>query len=120
MTLCFIADENIETEIVAVLREMGYETTKVSDLTPGAEDDEILQEAQHHGCILITNDKDFGELVFRQKRATAGVMLIRMPGLAGAKKAELVKRALEEQPIGLHGSFVVLSPQVIRIRAALQ
>ena len=74
MALCFFADENIETEIVDVLRKMGYETTEVSDSMPGAEDDEILQDAQHHGCILITNDKDFGELVFRQKRATAGVI----------------------------------------------
>ncbi len=88
MALCFLADKNIESEVVDLLRKSGYETTHIADLAPGAEDDEILQEARYHDCILITNDKDFGELVFRQKRSTAGVILIRMPGVTPSLKAE--------------------------------
>ena len=116
MAICFVADENIESEIVKVLRELGYETMQVADSSPGAEDEKILRKAQHHGCILITNDKDFGELIFRQKRATAGVILIRMPGMAPTTKASLVKQAIEKQVNKLPGSFVVISPQAIRIR----
>ena len=78
MSLCFVADENVETEVVDAIRDLGHEMTYIGDTASGAEDDAVLQLALARGCILVTNDKDFGELVFQQRRATAGVVLIRL------------------------------------------
>jgi len=117
--MCFLANENIENEIVQI-RTMGYETTQVANTTPGADDDVVLQDARVRGCILITSDRDFGELVFRQKKTTAGVLFLRMPGLSPASKAEVVRRAMEDHASRLPGSFVVLGPRAMRVRTDLR
>jgi predicted nuclease of predicted toxin-antitoxin system len=119
MPLCFIADENIETEIVDALRELGHDTIHVAHTMPGAEDEEILLYAYDRGCILITNDKDFGELVFRQKKTTAGVILLRLPGIEPSVKAELLTRVMVAHAGKFRGAFVVLNPNAIRIRKDL-
>ncbi len=65
MALCFVADENIETEIVDAIRELGYEATHIASSASGLSDEIILDNTRQRGCILITHDKDFGELVFQ-------------------------------------------------------
>jgi len=86
---------------------------------PGAEDEEIFLYAYDRGCILITNDKDFGELVFRQKKTTEGVILLRLPGIEPSVKAELLTRVVVAHAGEFRGAFIVLNPNVIRIRKNL-
>lgn len=119
MALCFVADENIETEIVDALRELGYEATHIACTAPGLSDEVILDSARRRGCILITHDKDFGGLVFQQKRITAGVVVLRLPGMDPTKKAELVCKAVLEHADRLPGSYTVLRPRAIRVRTNL-
>lgn len=119
MPLCFIADENVEIEIVDALRKLGHDTIHVAHTMPGAEDEEILLAAYDRSRILITNDKDFGELIFRQKKTTAGVILLRLPGIKPSVKAELVTRVLVAHAVRLRGAFVVLNTNAIRIRKVL-
>jgi len=69
-----IADENIDAQIVEKLRENGYTVLYIRELDPGISDDEVLNLANQNSAVLITNDKDFGELVFRLRRVTAGVI----------------------------------------------
>jgi len=64
----------------------------------------------------MTADKDFGEIVFRQKRANFGVLLIRLEGLTPETKAKVTGDALEEHESELSRAFSVLSPSTIRIR----
>jgi predicted nuclease of predicted toxin-antitoxin system len=66
--------------------------------------------------MLITADKDFGEIVFRQGRSSGGVILIRLQGLSPEAKAEAVSKAINEHPSELPGNFSVLSPGALRIR----
>ncbi|MEW6771931.1 MAG: DUF5615 family PIN-like protein [Bacillota bacterium] len=74
----------------------------------------MLELAEKEGRILITNDKDFGELVFRQKLLSAGVVLLRMKGATGAQKAEAVKKLLEAYGSKLSGYFTVVTAKKCR------
>jgi len=86
----FIADENIDSIIVETLRSNGHEVRYIVELARGADDEQIFQAASRSNELLITADKDFGEIVFRQKRVTQGVLLIRLSGLSPRTKAETV------------------------------
>ena len=75
----FLADESVERPVVIRLRDAGYDVSYVSEAHPGAPDDIVLDQATRELRILLTNDKDFGTLAFLQRRASAGVVLLRLP-----------------------------------------
>jgi hypothetical protein len=66
--------------------------------------------------VLITEDKDFGELVFRLRAVHAGVVLVRMPGTPGTLQAELVSQAIRSRGHDLLHAFTVITAQRMRIR----
>jgi predicted nuclease of predicted toxin-antitoxin system len=88
----------------------------VAEMSPGIMDETVLMESRISESVLVTADKDFGELVFRQRQASTGVLLIRLLGLGLAMKAVVVSRAIQEHGQELAGAFAVLSPGNIRIR----
>jgi predicted nuclease of predicted toxin-antitoxin system len=90
----FLADENIDREIVERLRADGHDVLWVAELDRGLDDEAVLAMASKDGRALVTADKDFGELVFRQGRASAGVILIRLAGVAPQRKAITVSRTV--------------------------
>ena len=77
---------------------------------------EVLRSAVADSALLITADKDFGELVFRQGLINSGVLLIRLAGLAPESKAELISSVLENHEGELAGNFTVITPGLVRIR----
>ena len=79
-------------------------------------DDVVLARAYGEGVILITADKDFGELVYRRRRPHAGVLLLRLAGLDEAAKCDLVSQAVGEHGVDLAGAFSVLDGNTLRIR----
>lgn len=85
-------------------------------MEPGISDDEVLDLANREGAILLTFDKDFGELVFRLGRIAAGVVLIRLFGLPPADKAEILTNAISTYSNELLGAFTVITSKSIRIR----
>jgi len=114
--LAFLADENVETEIVQRLIARGYPVTHVSELSPGSSDAKILEAASRAGQVLVTNDKDFGELVFRRHHRSMGVILVRLPGRSPGIKARLVAQAVERYGERLQGAFAVIGPRTLRLR----
>jgi predicted nuclease of predicted toxin-antitoxin system len=112
----FLADENIDKSIVEHLRRQGHIILYVSEMKSSISDDEIIKQANQENAILLTADKDFGELVFRQNRVVYGVILIRLVGLSSAHKAELVASALQKYSNELTEHFAVITPGAIRIR----
>ena len=112
----FLADESVDEPIVARLRKDGHSVAYVAELSPGISDDEVLTFANSQQAILLTMDKDFGELVFRLGRVHAGVVLARFSGLDASMKAELVSQAIKNHGSELPGAFGVLSPGSLRIR----
>jgi predicted nuclease of predicted toxin-antitoxin system len=113
-----LADENIDASVISLHRQAGHEILAVSEMEPGISDQLVLGMANKEGSKLVTEDKDFGELAFRQNLLHHGVILLRLAGMPAANKAALLLNLLEHHAGELQGSFVVLSPGQIRIRQA--
>lgn len=112
-----LADECIDRQIVERLRSKGYNVLYVAEFDPGIPDDVVLRQANECNAMLLTADKDFGELVFRLKHIHGGVMLIRLAGLAPEQKANIVVEVLQHHAQGLQRNFSVVSPGMVRIRS---
>ena len=112
----FLADESVDRQIVDALKEDDHAVLYVTEMDPGISDDEVLDKAEKGSAILITADKDFGELVFRQQRITMGVVLVRMAGLLPSKKAEIASTMIKKHLDAIQNAFSVISPNTIRIR----
>jgi len=117
--MILLADESVDRLIVDRLRQDGHDTTYVAELAPGITDDQVLQEANTRHALLLTEDKDFGELVYRLGRVHAGVVLIRLAGLPSISKAETVAKVFQDHSTELPSSFSVISPGAVRIRKPL-
>lgn len=91
----FVADESIDLSIVESLRKDGHTTLYVAEMNAGIKDDEVLRQANREKAILLTADKDFGELIFRQGRISQGVILVRLKGLSPELKGEIVSEAIK-------------------------
>lgn len=112
-----LADENIESAIIAGLRAAGHKVESVAESMPGTTDDEVLVRAAETRATLLTSDKDFGELVFRSGRAHAGVVLLRLPGeMSPSERADHVVRAFGAHGVDFEGRMVVITRRAIRIR----
>ncbi len=112
----FVVDENIDRQVVERLRDDGNSVWYVAEMSPSISDDEVLQIANNGTAPLITSDKDFGELVFRQHLVSHGVILVRLSGLNPEQKAETVSSAITNHENELLGNFTVITPTRIRIR----
>ncbi|OGO28490.1 MAG: hypothetical protein A2W33_00295 [Chloroflexi bacterium RBG_16_52_11] len=112
----FLADESVDRQVVDQLRMDGHEVWYVSEMKAGIPDHLVLSRANQETAILITADKDFGELIFRQKRISMGVILTRLAGLSPGQKAEVVSTAINQHIPELKNAFTVIVPGSIRIR----
>ena len=111
-----LADEGVDRPIVVRLRQSGYQVWYVAEKEPGISDETVLDLANREGAILLTADKDFGELVFRQERMTGGIILIRLAGISPVRKAEIVASALRAHGGEMEQAFTVITPGAVRIR----
>jgi predicted nuclease of predicted toxin-antitoxin system len=114
--LKFVADENIDRRIVERLRQYGHVVLYIAEIGAGVNDQDVLNMANKEQAVLLTADKDIGELVYRQHIVHPGVILLRLAGLLPTHKAELVARAINAHMKELVGSFVVISSRAIRLR----
>lgn len=115
----FVADESIDFPIVTWLRVDGHSVWSVAEMDAGIADEHVLDHANAQQAILLTADKDFGELVFRLKRLHGGIVLVRLAGLPPGRKAEIVARAITKQGEELQGAFSVIAQNTLRIRRHL-
>jgi len=111
-----LADEGVDRPIVERLRQSNHQVWYVAEMEPGTSDEVVLDLANREGAILLTADKDFGELVFRQERMTKGVILIRLAGISPSRKAEIVISAIIAHGDEMEQAFTVISPGAVRIR----
>jgi predicted nuclease of predicted toxin-antitoxin system len=114
MTLSFLADVNVEKGLVDHIRASGYDIKWIPDYDRQMSDDMLLEMAVREKRILITNDKDFGELVFRQTRL-GGVILLRFKGQQVLDKIKVLRKLLEDHSSRVSGSLCILSNEKIRI-----
>jgi predicted nuclease of predicted toxin-antitoxin system len=85
-------------------------------MSSGSPDDAVLDCANSQNAVLMTADKDFGELVFRLHRISSGVILIRLSGLSAASKARTTSDALDSYGVNMQNAFTVISAGSVRIR----
>ncbi len=111
-----VTDENVDFLIVEILRENNFEVIHIGEVLPGADDDEILSLSNRESAILLTEDKDFGELVFRFKKTNWGVILVRLSGLESETKAKLVCQAIKNHLEEMKHAFTVIEPNRTRIK----
>ena len=112
-----LADESVDGPIVDHLRQDGHHVWYVAEMEPGVSDEDVLELANKEESLLLTADKDFGELVFRQGRSMPGIVLIRLAGVAPSRKAEIVASVIRERARELPHAFTVITPRLVRIRA---
>lgn len=111
-----VADENIDFPLVVALRRVGVEVLSIEESHPGIDDRQVIQIAEAAQSILLTGDKDFGDLVFRQGYNVPAVVLLRLAGLTGLQKVEIVTSFFREEAEAILGSFCVVGELSSRIR----
>lgn len=111
----FLADESCDFAVVRALRADGHDVLAVSEIQQRSIDRELMEFAKADHRILLTEDKDFGWLVFVAHMQSPGVILIRFPASARPQLDTAVRQLMALHAQELAGSFVVLQPNSIRI-----
>jgi predicted nuclease of predicted toxin-antitoxin system len=89
----------------------------IAELSPAVSDDAVLRHAGDQAAVLITADKDFGELVYRRGRMHRGVVLLRLAGVSNATKTAIVSAVCRERANQLRDAFTVVTAGQVRIRS---
>ncbi len=111
----FLADESLDFAVVRSLRAAGYDVFAVCESMPGAADSDLIALAAEENRVLITEDKDFGWLVFASHSQSAGVILIRFPGNVREGLVRAIDELVRSEAEKLVDSFVVVQPGQVRI-----
>lgn len=111
----FLADESCDFAVVRALRATGHEVVAVAEVSPRAEDEFVIDLAIRERSLLLTEDKDFGQLVYANKRATGGVLFLRFPARARSDLPRAVVDLVRRRGKRLIGSFVVVQPGRVRV-----
>jgi predicted nuclease of predicted toxin-antitoxin system len=111
----FLADESCDFSVVRALRAAGHDVAAVAEWPGGTPDREVLESARAEARVLLTEDKDFGQLVFSALAGSGGVILIRYPTTARNLLPSNVVRLTEKLGARLESVFVTLSPGRIRV-----
>lgn len=111
-----LANENVPGPVVAGLRERGHDVAAVKETMPGAPDRVVLQRAQAEARLIVTFDKDFGELAVRfGLSAPTGIVLLRLGGSSpDADNARAVAAITSREDWA--GHFAVVTDDRIRLR----
>jgi predicted nuclease of predicted toxin-antitoxin system len=112
----FIVDESAGTAIVEFLRSNGHDVVSVAETMTQADDQTILIKAVSENRILVTNDKDFAELIFRSGEVHQGVLLLRLRDESSSNRVHVVKAVLEQYADRLVLAFTVATESSVRIR----
>ena len=116
----FVVDESTGMAVVEYLRNAAHDVLSVAEAMSQANDDKIIDRAVQEGRIIITNDKDFGELIFRSGKAHHGVLLLRFRDESPVNRVRMVKVVIEQHATRLAGSFTVVTEGLVRVRRAIQ
>lgn len=110
----FLVDECVGPAVVVWLRKQNHNVFSVYDETRGLNDDKVIQKALDEDRILITNDKDFGEKVYRDNRSHCGVILLRLDDERSASKIRTLSDLLTLYPDRIQNSFIVVSERRVK------
>jgi predicted nuclease of predicted toxin-antitoxin system len=110
----FLADESCDFRVVRALRGAGHDVMSVIEVAPGANDETVIALAAREDRIFITEDRDFGQLLYAAAKPAAGVVLVRFLSTARANLPALVVGLVAEHGDKLSDHFTVMQPGRIR------
>jgi predicted nuclease of predicted toxin-antitoxin system len=111
----FLADESCDFAVVRALRAAGFDVAAVSEDAAGSPDEKVIELARAEQRILLTEDRDFGRLVFAAGHTTIGVVFIRFPGNQRADLPARMLDVLTAHSARLSGAFLVVTPDQVRV-----
>ena len=112
----FLANENISSGVIQALRALGHDVLSAKELMRSAPDDEILSRAESENRIVITHDKDFGELAYRWGLPPGGgVILFRLQKRSPENDNHRILEVMQSD-IEWEGHFSVVTDYQIRCR----
>lgn len=111
----FLVDECVDAAVIAWLRSQGHDVTAIIETSASISDDQVLKKALLENRVLVTMDKDFGDLVFRGAQAHCGVILLRILSWQPEHIVSLLHDVLVKHGHELDNSFIVATMQSIRI-----
>jgi len=111
----FLVDECTGPTVAKWLETRGHEVYSVYDKAKGSDDDTILKIAKQEKYILITNDNDFGELIFRQKKSHNGIILLKLEDNKPKNKIAVLNKLIKLYHDQLKNNFVVATEKKVRI-----
>lgn len=111
-----LANENIPMSAVEALRASGHDVLWIREKAPGITDIEVMGLGYREERILVTFDKDFGELAFcTQQPLDCGIILFRIPMISSAFIAKALVQMIESRN-DWKGHFAVVEEDRIRIK----
>jgi predicted nuclease of predicted toxin-antitoxin system len=111
----FLVDECVGTSVAEYLKSNDHIVFSVFDESRGAEDDDLLQKCYLENYILITSDKDFGEMIFKNQKKHKGIILIRCQPNNFKQKIVVLTKLLANYADKLENNFVVVTNKNVRI-----
>lgn len=111
----FLVDESCAGPVIRALREAGHDVVAIAEVEKGAADERVLERTVKEKRILITEDRDFGELVYARGRSSAGIILVRFHIRARRAKPATVIEAVAKLGSRLQDAFTVVEPGRVRI-----
>src|SRR3990172_3631440 len=111
----FLADENMPAHAIEAARNAGHDLAWIKEISPGADDEDVLGISLANGRVLLTFDRDFGEMVFREgRRSSRGVILLR-PRLSSPETVTQFVLTVLAQSIDWEGHFAVAQEGKLRV-----
>ena len=114
----FLVDECTGPAVARWLRQQGHEVFSVYEQARSMRDEDIIQKASSENWILITNDKGFGEKVYREGHPHKGVILLRLANERASNKIQIIGQLLESYPDQLADQFVTVTETQVRFASA--
>ncbi|CAN5244924.1 hypothetical protein BH23GEM4_BH23GEM4_20130 [soil metagenome] len=112
-----LVDENVPFPSVRQLRAAGYDVESVAELAPGMADLDVLAHAHQHQQLLLTFDRDFGELIYRRGATVpAGVLYLRFIPATPEEPGVIIRDLLETKALSMRDRFTVVQRERIRQR----
>ena len=111
----WLLDECVDAELVAILRRSGHDVVYMTDVEPRAPDTEVMDRANREQRLLLTEDKDFGDLVFREARPVPGIVLLRIDTAQRLRKGPRLLAAIERFREALFAHYTVI--EIARFRS---
>ena len=113
----FLANENIPLPSIRLLRQAGYDITAIIEDSPGIPDTSVLARAADEQRIILTFDRDYGELIYRQRlRSPSGIIYLRFQPQTPTEPAEVLLNLFQRKDLEFQQRFTVVSRDQIRQR----